>query len=65
VPGRLKLALVSSWLWLDGEYVAPLRDVDHAALYAKLRNHCAAAGRFPAPIGGIVTVQYPIMLQPG
>lgn len=44
VPGRLKLALVSSWLWADGEYVSPLEKLDYVALLARLRAHRAAAG---------------------
>jgi hypothetical protein len=44
VPGRLKLALVSSWLWADGEYVSPLEKLDYVALLARLRAHQAAAG---------------------
>jgi hypothetical protein len=44
VPGRLKLALVSSWLWADGEYVSPLAQIDYVALLARLGAHHAAAG---------------------
>jgi hypothetical protein len=44
VPGRLKLALVSSWLWADGEYVSPLEKLDYVALLARLRAHRAAGG---------------------
>jgi hypothetical protein len=43
VPGRLKIALVSSWLWVDGQYVSPLAQVDYLALFARLRDRRGAA----------------------
>jgi hypothetical protein len=36
VPGRLKIALVSSWLWLDGQYVSPVGQLDYVRLFARL-----------------------------
>jgi hypothetical protein len=44
VPGRMKLALVSSWLWADGEYLSPLDKLDYVALLTRLRAHREAAG---------------------
>jgi hypothetical protein len=43
VPGRLKIALVSSWLWVDGQYVSPLAQIDYFALFARLRDRRGAA----------------------
>src|SRR5690349_11834125 len=36
VPGRMKLALISSWLWADGEYISPLEKLDYVALLERL-----------------------------
>jgi hypothetical protein len=40
----MKLALVSSWLWADGDYVSPLDELDYVALLTRLRAHREAAG---------------------
>lgn len=44
VPGRLKLALVSSWLWMDGAYVGRLDRLDYVRLLARVRERRRAAG---------------------
>jgi hypothetical protein len=44
VPGRLKIALVSAWLWVDGEYVSPVAQIDYLRLLAHVRDHRVAAG---------------------
>lgn len=44
VPGRLKMALVASWLWMDGEYVGRLDRLDYVRLLARVRERRAAAG---------------------
>jgi hypothetical protein len=44
VPGRVKLALVSSWLWMDGKYVGRLERLDYVRLLARVRDRRAAAG---------------------
>jgi hypothetical protein len=44
VPGRLKIALVSAWLWVDGEYVSPVAQIDYLKLLAHVRDHRVAAG---------------------
>jgi hypothetical protein len=46
VPGRLKIALVSSWLWIDGQYASPLAKLDYVGLFARLldRREASAAG---------------------
>src|SRR5688572_11029622 len=36
VPGRLKIALVSSWLWMDGHYASPLGELDYVRLFDRL-----------------------------
>lgn len=44
LPGRMKIALVSSWLWVDGEYVSPLDRIDYLALHSRLRGGHEAPG---------------------
>jgi hypothetical protein len=46
VPGRLKLALVSSWLWIDGQYASPLGKLDYVGLFGRLldRREASADG---------------------
>lgn len=39
----MKIALVSSWLWVNGEYIAPLASLDYVGLLARLREQRAAA----------------------
>ncbi len=41
-PGRPKIALVSSWLWMDGQYVFPLSEIDYVRLFARLLDRRAA-----------------------
>src|SRR5262245_24522384 len=42
VEGRLGLALVSSWLWIDGAQVAPLDRLDFVVLLERLRTRRAS-----------------------
>jgi hypothetical protein len=46
VPGRLKIALVSSWLWIDGQYASPLGELDYVGLFGRLldRREASADG---------------------
>lgn len=44
VPGRLKLALVSGWLWMDGKYIGRLERLDYVQLFTRLRDRRASAG---------------------
>ena len=46
VPGRLKIALVSSGLWMDGQYAAPLAKLDYVSLFGSLldRREASAGG---------------------
>jgi hypothetical protein len=44
VHGRLKLALVGAWLWMDGAYVGRLERLDYVRLLARVRARRAAAG---------------------
>jgi hypothetical protein len=46
VPGRLKIALVSSWLWMDGQYTSPLAELDYVSLFGRLldRREASAGG---------------------
>jgi hypothetical protein len=43
VPGRPKIALVSSWLWMDGQYVSPQRELDYVRLFGRLLDRRAAS----------------------
>jgi hypothetical protein len=43
VPGRLKIALYSSWLWIDGQYLSPLAKLDYLGLFSRLRDRRAAS----------------------
>ncbi len=47
VPGRLKIALVSSWLWMEGQYISPLAQLDYVHLFGRLLE------RREAPAGGV------------
>lgn len=44
VAGRLKVALVASRVWMDGEYVGRLDRLDYVRLLARVRDRRAAAG---------------------
>src|SRR5215471_15576992 len=46
VPGRPKIALVSSWLWMDGQYASPLGQLDYVRLFGRLldRREASAGG---------------------
>jgi len=43
VPGRLKIALVSSGLWIDGQYLSPLAQPDYLGLFRRLRDRRAVS----------------------
>jgi hypothetical protein len=43
VPGRLKIALVSAWLWIDGQHASPLRKLDYVGLFGRLRERREAS----------------------
>lgn len=43
MPGRLKIALVSSWLWVDGQYASPLRKLDYVGLFDRLLDRREAS----------------------
>ncbi len=43
VAGRLKIALVSSWLWIDGQYASPLGKLGYVGLFGHLLARRAAS----------------------
>lgn len=44
VPGLLKIQLITSRLWMDGEYVGRLERLDYTRLLARVRDRRAAGG---------------------
>lgn len=43
VPGRLKIALISSWLWMDGQYASPVGELDYVSLFGRLLDRREAS----------------------